>query len=71
MLSLPSKFAIRRRLDDVDIEADDEMCMAKNRYQIQKAKEIRDSVDYNEGETEKSNKCQRLELELLGEMSGR
>ena len=74
--SLPPKFAIRRTLDEVDIETDYEMCMAKTRYQIHRERKLLNSKEYNgEDEHEKETKRLRIltseeikELEEIGDI---
>ena len=63
LLSLPPKFAIRRRLDEIEMETDNEMSMAKMRYQLHREKEILNSEEYyaeNNNENEKEVKRLRI-----------
>ena len=44
LLSLPPKFAIRRRLKSIDMKTDAQMALAKCRYQIHREEQFKDEI---------------------------
>ena len=71
VLKLPPKFAVRCKLDDIDMQTEVEMGMAKIRYQTRKEEQVRniDEIDEIEENTEnKVVKRQRLDSEQIAEL---
>ena len=68
LLKLPPKFAVRRRLDSLDMECDLEMGHAKTRYQIHKENKVREIE--NRELLENSEQCEKkrkiLDKEEIG-----
>ena len=76
ILKLPPKFAIRRKLDIVNFKTEQEMGMAKVRYQVHKDNRVREleEVEIESGETMENNNSKKYkplnieEIEELDEM---
>ena len=63
LLKLPPKFAIRKKLESVDMEVDGELCMAKVRYQVNKEKNIMEIENDENDELNVKSKRKRLNSE--------
>ena len=70
LLSLPPKFAVRRRLCSISMQTDVEMGMSKVRYQIQKEDSVREigENDELEGHEKKNKKRKLLSAEEIDEL---
>jgi len=68
LLSLPPKFAVRRNINEIDIQTDNELCMAKTRYQIHRERELINSKEFKGGGEQVAKRQRILTEEEIKEL---
>ena len=68
LLSLPPKFAVRKRLDSLTMQTDVEMSMAKVRYQTSKEEGVREIDSEDDKNRDNKRRKKKLSKEEIDEM---